>query len=233
MKKFYRVAESGTAPGGFTVRLDGKNLKTPLGKSIIVGSQQLADLLAAEWHEQKDKINLSQMSFNRLVNTMIDKVQSTERSLLTQAVLKYAESDLICYFAERPAALKKRQEELWIPQIEAARQIYGADLETVSGIQYVQQSPDAIAALRRAVDSLSPVNFTALQAATGPLGSVVLALGFAEGRMTADEAFAAATVDEVYQLEQWGEDKIARDRLEALRQELETISRFKNIAAGS
>jgi chaperone required for assembly of F1-ATPase len=50
--------------------------------------------------------------------------------------------------------------------------------------------------------------------------------------MTADEAFAAATVDEVYQLEQWGEDKIARDRLDALRQELNIISKFKNIAAG-
>ena len=46
-------------------------------------------------------------------------------------------------------------------------------------------------------------------------GSVLIALALAQGRLSFDEAWAAAHVDEDYQLRLWGSDDEAQARREA------------------
>jgi chaperone required for assembly of F1-ATPase len=43
-------------------------------------------------------------------------------------------------------------------------------------------------------------------------GSALLALALARGRITGDEAWAAAHVDEDWNMEQWGHDELALER---------------------
>ena len=48
----------------------------------------------------------------------------------------------------------------------------------------------------------------------------------AEGRLTAEQAFAAAQVDELYQVERWGDDPLALKHREGVRTDIEACARF-------
>ena len=48
----------------------------------------------------------------------------------------------------------------------------------------------------------------------------------ANGRLGAEEAWAASTIDEAYQAERWGEDSEAGEAREVLRSELLAADRF-------
>jgi chaperone required for assembly of F1-ATPase len=51
-----------------------------------------------------------------------------------------------------------------------------------------------------------------VHAATTLTGSALIALALATGRLSADEAWAAAHVDEDWNIAQWGEDELAMQR---------------------
>ncbi len=229
MKRFYSQAEAGTAPGGYTLRLDGRNVKTPLQHSLLVPTMPLAAALAAEWEAQGDDVVLSSMPLNQLVNMMIDKCasKSADRAAMNAEVLRFAGSDLICYFATHPQDLVGRQEAVWNPLVAWVQDEYGVILKTIQGIQYIHQPPETLAKMQSVIEGLDAADFTAVQAVTALTGSVVIGLGMQTGRLGAVQAFEAAGVDEVYQLEKWGEDKIARDRLHELQAELETVEKFR------
>lgn len=226
MKRFYKQAEAGTAPGGHTVRLDGTALRTPLRHPVIVPQAALAAAMAAEWAAQGEEVIPASMPLTQLVCTMIDKAGGHERPDMEAEIIKYAGSDLICYFATHPADLVARQEKLWHPLLAWMQDEHGVVLKPVSGIQYVAQEPAAIEAVTHIVKGLDDASFTAAQAVTGITGSAVIALCMASGRIGAAQAFDAATVDETYQLEKWGEDELARKRLQKIEADLTGVEKF-------
>jgi len=226
MKRFYKEAISGTAPNGHTVRLDGNMLRTPLRHPVIVPSAALAAALAAEWAAQEGDIVPASMPLTQLVCTMIDKADSHERPEIEADIVKHAGSDLVCYFAVSPADLMARQEKLWHPLLAWMQDEQGVVLRPVRGIKYVEQDRAAIEKVTAIVRGLDAPRFTAAQVVTGITGSAVIALCMAAGRIGAAQAYAAATVDEAFQLETWGEDEIARKRLERIEAELISVEKF-------
>lgn len=231
MKRFYERAEAGTAPGGHVIRLDGKIVKTPLGKNLVLSSPALAEKISAEWAAQGAEILPDSMPLTQLANTMADKAVGAERSALNDEVAKFGGSDLVCYFATHPPDLVARQAGHWRPLVDWMRERYGIALATVSGIRYHTQPEDSLKKLEGIIAALSPAAFTVVQAATGITGSVVIALALLERRLDAESAFQAAAVDELYQLEKWGEDAPARKRLNHLQGELESVVLFRDLTA--
>jgi len=61
---------------------------------------------------------------------------------------------------------------------------------------------------------------------------LVIALALLEGRLDAAEAFAAAQLDESFQIEAWGEDKEQAERRAALAAEITAASRFVSLVRG-
>lgn len=234
MRKFYTQAEAGTAPGeagvSHVVRLDGQLLKTPLKHTLVLPTLQLAVAIAHEWRSQQDQIVPDTMPLTQLANTMVDKVCGSERGEMTEELCRYAGSDLICYLAATPPQLVARQEALWLPVLDWLSEVAAASLVHVHGIRYVEQDASALRSIRAYIDILSAADFTAVQAATGATGSVVLALALTAGRLTAQQAQDAACVDEIYQLEKWGEDKLARERLNRIARDLAACADFAALA---
>lgn len=228
MKKFYKTAEAGTAPGGYVVRLDGKPLKTPLRHVLLMPTEALAAAVAAEWQAQGEEIVPSSMPLTQLASTMLDKAAGDDRAGMNRQLCEYSGSDLVCYFATHPAELVRRHEAHWRPLLAWLQQRHGVALEAVSGIQYKQQPETALKALRALIEGLNPADFTVLQAAAAATGSVTIGLALLEGRLTPEEAWQAACVDEVYQLETWGEDAEARKRLDVILSELKTAVTFRD-----
>jgi chaperone required for assembly of F1-ATPase len=230
MKRFYKHAEAGTAPGGYVIRLDGKPVKTVLQHSLILSSQPLAEAIAAEWQAQGETVKPAEMPLMQLATTMADKVKGPERAAMNVEILKYCASDLICYFAPNPPELVRRQEQQWLPLLAWLEKEHGVKLERVVGIQYHNQPADSLERLNRLLSGLGPAEFTVVQAATAAAGSAVIALALQAGYLDADGAFQAAAADELFQLETWGEDALARKRLDGIRTDLAAIMRFRDLA---
>ena len=63
-------------------------------------------------------------------------------------------------------------------------------------------------------------------AAVTATGSLVLGLAMVEAVLQPDEAFQAALLDDLYQVEHWGDDPEVTRRHAALRADLEAIGQF-------
>ena len=192
------------------MRLDDKPVRTPAGRLLAAPTLALAQALAAEWEAQRDLIDPAKMPLTRLANSIIDGV--SERSApVAEEVARYLASDLICYRAGSPRGLVERQARHWDPIVEWARDVLGARLLLAEGVVHVDS---ARSRARRRHRRHSARSVAARRAAfvTTLTGSALLALALAQGRITADEAWAAAHVDEDWNMEQWGRDELALQR---------------------
>lgn len=231
MNRFYKTADAAPAEaGGFAVTLDGRPIRTPGKRPLTVPTRALADAIALEWAGQGDRIRPEGMPLTQLSNMALDRI-APQRTFMIDAVLEYAETDLLSHRAETPLDLAERQSQAWQPLLDWASERHGAALETTAGLVAVPQPAQSLAALRRAVEGMDDWRLTALQQATGLTGSVILGLALVDGRIDAVAADAAAHIDEDFQTERWGEDAEARDRRNALRAELEAVERLVRLVA--
>jgi chaperone required for assembly of F1-ATPase len=139
---------------------------------------------------------------------------------------KYAETDLLCHRADKPASLSERQAQLWDPLLAWADTHLEASLIAAPGIFAHGQPKGALAALASRAASLDDFRLTGLAHAAGLAGSSVLAFALTEGKISAVQAFEAAALDYLFQLETWGEDEEARERLNYQQAEYVALERF-------
>jgi chaperone required for assembly of F1-ATPase len=123
---------------------------------------------------------------------------------------------MLLYRAAEPAGLVALQRQRWDPVLDWARDTLGARFVTVEGVMFVTQPPDAIAAAAAAIPNGAAIEnawrLGALNVVTTLTGSGLLALALAAGRITVDEAWAAAHADEDWNMEFWGRDELALQR---------------------
>jgi chaperone required for assembly of F1-ATPase len=210
-KRFWKAVGVEADRGGYTVVLDDRPLRTPARNALIVPTWALAEGIAAEWGAVEAEIRPLEMPLTRAANVTIDRV-APMASAVAEAISEYGNSDLICYRAEAPEPLVARQAKAWDPLIDWARQELSAELRPVVGVMHRAQSPEALGALRRAVDLYDPFGLTGLHELVALSGSLVLGLAVARGHLAGSEAWNLSRVDEVWQSEQWGLD----DEAEAL-----------------
>jgi chaperone required for assembly of F1-ATPase len=223
--RFYRDVSIASQGQGYRVLLDGKPIHTPAGAELAIPTHALAEAIAEEWRSQGEKVRPDTMILTKLANTAIDRVAVHRRTAITQ-ILSFARSDLLCYRAEAPKALVALQHRVWDPILDWARDRYGATLVCGAGIGFVEQAQEPLAALERAIDEYDSFGLSGLQAAATLLGSAVIALALAEQHLSAEEAFAAAQLEENYQADKWGRDFEAEKRRASKQAELVEIARF-------
>ena len=210
-KRFYKDVSVEPADGGWTVALDGRLLKTPGRQSLSVASKAIAAMIAAEWEAQAEEVDPSTMPVTRLVNTAIDGVAKVCAEV-ARDIARYACSDLVCYRAEGPQGLVDRQAEAWDDLVAWFADGHGMRLRLSQGVMPVEQDAEAAEALGGRLAGRSPLELAALHTLTSLAGSAVIALAVAQARLDAEAAWAAAHVDEDWQIAQWGEDTEAMNR---------------------
>jgi len=210
-KRFYKLAHVGEAEGGgFPLLLDGKPVKTPARRPLAAPTRTLAEKIAGEWNAQVEVIDPARMPLTRLANAVIDAVADQPKAVAAE-IANYLGSDLLCYRADMPEGLVERQARAWDPILAWARQALGARFVLAQGVVHVPQPEQAIAAMRATIPS-EPWRLGAVSAITTLTGSAVLALALERGALDADTAWAAAHVDEDWQMSQWGRDDAALER---------------------
>jgi chaperone required for assembly of F1-ATPase len=225
IKRFYRTVDVREAAGGqHALTLDGRNARTPGRNPLAAKSRALMLKVAAEWERQRETVDPADMPLTRLLNSAVDGVSRTMAETRAE-ILKYAGSDLLCYRAEEPEALAERQAEAFDPVLHWAAEGLGARFNLAAGIMHVEQPAQAIEAIRSAIEDIDdPVTLAALSAMTTLSGSALLALAVARGRLSPDDAWRAANVDEDFEIERWGVDAEATTRREARWREFEAAA---------
>jgi chaperone required for assembly of F1-ATPase len=225
MKRFYRKAEPVQRAGGYGITLDGKPIKTPGKRDLVVPNEALAAAIAEEWNAQEGVVRAATMPLMRLATTTVDRV-ATQRDAIIRQTANYAATDLVCYRATHPPALAARQHALWQPLIDWAVLHYDAPLSVTTGVIPTQQSAASLRAFAGAVAEQDDFAVTALHVATAACGSLVIGLALIEGHLDAEGAFALSQLDESFQIEAWGEDAEQAERRRALAADIQAAARF-------
>jgi chaperone required for assembly of F1-ATPase len=232
VKRFWDKADTAEAEGRFAVLLDGRPVRLPSGSPLQVRSRALAEALAEEWDAagggKGNEFSHEEVPLTRLVGTAEERI-APDPAPTVAALTRYAETDLLCYRAE-DRKLAERQAAEWDPLLDWAALALDAPLRVTAGVMPVPQEAQALSALSHAVAAHPPVEIAALGVAVPALGSLVLGLGLAAGRIGPEEAHALATLDERFQEEFWGTDAEALARRERIAAEVALAARLIRLA---
>ena len=236
-KRFYKDVGIRRGEGGFDILLDGRTARTPGRNPLVLPTEPLADAVAFEWNAIETVIDPRAMPLTRLVNSAIDGVSRMQRDVLAEAA-RFAGSDLLAYRASEPADLVRAQRAAWDPLIEWARDDLRAPLIITEGVMHVAQPAPSLERIAEHLAALggggpgAPFRIAALHVMTTLTGSALLAAAVASSRLTVDEAWAAAHVDEDHQIAHWGEDEEATVRRAARWVEMRAASTLFELSAG-
>ena len=142
MKRFWKDASVAEAAGGFRLALDGRPIRTQGGQPQVVPTRALAEAMAEEWAGQGEEVDPKTFPLRDLADFAIDHVRP-DRAATIATLLRYAETDTLCYRADPEDALYRRQRELWDPLLAGLEARHGARLHPVSGIVHRPQSEAA------------------------------------------------------------------------------------------
>ena len=228
-RRFWKDSALSERDGLFHLELDGRPAFTPARKPLAFADRGLAESVRAEWDQIGDYVDPSAMPLTRLINSALDGVAHNMPAVADE-IAKYAGSDLLCYRADAPERLVAMQSAQWDPLLAWARERFGVRFHLAEGVMFVEQPADTLANLRDHIGAdLSPINLAALHVMTTLMGSVVLALAVQENRLSPEEAWALAHLDEDFQMEVWGQDEEALARRAARWREMEVAARLSRL----
>jgi chaperone required for assembly of F1-ATPase len=215
-KRFWSDVAVAARDGGHAVLLDGKPLNTPSRQLLLLPTAAIARGVAREWQDLETEIVPERLPLTRAANSALDRVAPNHAGVV-DALAAYGETDLLCYRADGPAPLVRRQAEAWDPWLDWAGSDLGAPLAVTTGVMPLPQPPASLAALHRAVAGHDAFALTGLHELVSLSGSLVLGLAVSRGALAADMAWPISRVDEIWQAGQWGLDAEAEAAAEAKR----------------
>jgi chaperone required for assembly of F1-ATPase len=231
MKRFWTRAEVAGRDGGWGVELDGKPVRTPARELLVVPTEALARAIAEEWNRVEERIDPRSMPLTGLANAAIDRIGPGNQAF-ARGLERYAEADLACYRAEGPKGLVERQEKDWDALLRWGRRRFDVDFNTTSGITHVVQPAATVERLSHAVSALDSFRLAGLSPLVTIGGSLLAGLGVLEGAFTPEQAWDAVSLDDRWQLEQWGSDAEAEAALASRRWDFLAAARFLELLEG-
>lgn len=225
MKRFWKEVAVEPEDCGWAIRLDGRPVRTPAHALLLIPGELLAQAIGEEWRSVDGEIDPGAMPLTGLANAAIDRI-APAREAFAGGLARYAEADLACYRSEWPPDLVSRQALSWDELLAWARRRYDVDFCTTTGLLHVPQAQATIDRLSHAVAELDAFHLAGLSPLVTTGGSLVAALAVLEQAMTPEAAWLAVSIDDRWQLEQWGSDAEAASALENRRLHFMAAARF-------
>ncbi|MGA7267914.1 MAG: ATP12 family protein [Aestuariivirga sp.] len=228
-RRFYKTV---SVTGDLGIALDGRLVKTPGKVPLHLPLPALAQAVAAEWEAQGETIDPASMVMTRLANTAIDRVPAHRPAILAE-MRDFAGSDLVCYRAAEPDDLVARQSAAWDPVIDGAVAELGQPIAIWSGVMHRPQPAATLEAVSRWCAKLSDFEIAAFHSLMTLTGSALIPMMLTKRAIAPDQAWAAAHVDEDFQIEAWGQDDEAAARRRRRHAEFDACCRFLLLAASN
>ena len=211
VKRFYREATAERGADGWYVALDGRRVKTQGGNVLVLPNEASARLLADEWAAQGEEIDPGGFPMRDLADFALDVV-APDREAAVAALLRYAETDTLCYRADPDEPLWKRQQEVWEPLVTACEAREGIKLQRVSGVIHRAQDEAALAAFKARLEGMDYLSLGALTTLASLAASLMVGLAALENDADGEALWDAANLEEDWQAERWGRDWEAEER---------------------
>jgi len=225
VKRFWKDATVSAEDAGFAILLDDRPVKTPARAPLAVPVEALADAIADEWRSVDETIDPRMMPLTGLANAAIDRI-APHRETFAAGLARYAGSDLTCYRATGPSELARVQEVAWDALLSWARRRYDVDFVVTEGVTPVAQPAATVEQLSHAVEALDAFHLAGLSPLVEIGGSLVAALALLEHAITPLQAWDAVSIDERWQIEQWGADAEAEAAIENRRRDFLAAAHF-------
>ena len=225
MKRFWSDVTTAAEEQGWAIQLDGRPVRTPAGAPLRLPNRALAEAIADEWRAIDGEVDPRAMPLTGLANAAIDRV-APEKDAFAGGLARYGEADLACYRSEWPPELVERQAQCWDPLLAWARRRFDVDFVTTSGLIHVPQPPATIERLAHEVAALDAFRLAGLSPLVTVGGSLIAALAVLEKAFSVEDAWAAISIDERWQLEQWGGDSDAELALDNRERDFFAAARF-------
>lgn len=231
MRRFYQQVDIQPVDDRWQVTLDGRGIRTVGGKPQAVPHQNLALALAEEWRAQGEKIDPAMFRLRDMADYAIDVIDG---DLLQTAhkLVAYADTDTLLYRADPDEPLYARQLEVWEPILTAFEARESVRMRRVSGIMHTAQDEAALLQLRSRLGMLDPFSLAALEGMTTLAASLVIGLTALETSDDPIPLWRAASLEEDWQVEQWGRDEEAEERREKREADFLNAHRFARLARG-
>lgn len=228
-KRFWREALPAQVAEGFEIHLDGRAVKTPQGHVLRFPTLAVAEQVAAEWAAVGEYVGYEDMPLTRLGFAAVDRMDTLVAETVAE-VLRYTETDLVCYPSEYPTALTEREDAAWLPLIAWAKDALGLDFHQNRTLIHTPQPVETAARIQTLIEGASAYERAGLMSAIPLFGSVVLALAVWKGRIAGEAAFAASRIGEDFQTETWGRDEEAAKRAASMQVQAKSLDAwFRNL----
>ena len=211
MKRFYRAAAAVEGPDGWHVALDGRQVRTQGGHVLVLPNRALAERLAGEWAAQGEQIDPRGFPMRDLADYALDVVAQDKRAAVA-ALLRFAETDTLCYRADPDEPLWRRQQEVWEPLLAACEAREGVRFQRVSGVIHRAQDAATLAKLRERLEAMNYLTLAALTTLASLSASLAIGLVALEPGADSEALWNAANLEEDWQAERWGRDREAEER---------------------
>ncbi len=231
MKVTMGVVAEGNA---YRLTVNGRPATTPRGHPVVVPTRALAEAIAGEIAADPRRLAGRGMADPaaapnfRIAAGAIDVIagEPGARAAHVRDLAAYGGTDLVCIRADGPDALVAREDRCWGPICAWFAGRFGVELAVGQGLRAPPQPDVVLEAIKAAVSDCDDFRFAALSLATRAAGSVVIGLALVEGAIDVSEAFEAATLEESFQAERWGDDGEAARARAARRLDLEQAAGF-------
>ena len=230
MKRFWKEVAVEQVEGCWRVALDGRPIRTQGGAPQVVPTHALAELLASEWSAQGEEIDPAGFPARDMADYAIDMVAGDPAAAVTK-ILRYGETDTLCYRADPDEPLHKRQWAEWEPIVSSFEAREGVRLERVSGIVHKPQPAETLDNLKARLEALDPFTLAALEVLASLSASLVVALSAIEADADVETLWHAAELEEGWQAELWGSDWEAQQRRERRKADFLRAATFARAAS--
>jgi len=230
-QRFYKSATLVSVDDTFEswgIELDGRPVRTPSGNALNAPVKRLAEAMVTEWNNQGKQVIPASMPLCGLANAAVDRI-GPQRTTFIEKIKGHANSDLVCYWAEFPPDLVKSQHDTWQPLIDWANKSFGTAFQTTVGIKHIDQPEESISIMGQEAGKFDDFALAAFTDLETTLGSVIIAMSLYHQKINLDQAFDAAFLDELFQIDRWGEDQEAAERRKGVREELAATHNFINL----
>jgi len=225
VKRFWREARAVRDAEGWHVELDARRVKTQGGRALTLPSETIARMLAAEWDAQGEEVDPRSFRFRDMADYAIDVV-AQDRDAAIASLLRFAETDTLCYRADPDEALWKRQQEVWEPLLAACEAREGVRFQRVSGVIHRPQAPETLSILRQRLEACDMLTLAALMTLASLAASLTVALAVMEPDSDAGALWDAANLEEDWQADLWGKDEEAAPQRARRREQFLAAAAF-------
>lgn len=211
-KQVYVYQKTETDIGSlYGVRLDHRDLKTPLKNLFLVPSEKLAIAVAQEWEDQEEYIETHYMHLTHLCNTAIDKPVFKTASDQITSILPFLDTDVLRCVSLDSEDLAHQQQQEWEPQITWFNSRFGTTVSTSADLLPQPISEADCSKVIVYLEQLNDWSLTSFAYGVESSKSLILTTAMFEDHITSSKAAELSLLETLFQARRWGKVEWSHD----------------------